>query len=876
MPAPGPDLPLRPGLDPHALPQADVRQADPDLAADRARPRALHPLLPLHALLRERLGGRPARRASTAGDLVVIATFEDEPYRAHFSRQRRRALPGRRADVDGLPLPRAPVGDPERAHRLRPLPRRLQRLGDDARGEGRPRALPQPPGGRRGLALRQGPLRPRPPAGARPHPHAARARPPPRLRGGRATKRRSTPPRRASARPARSVVVAFSGGETVEQATALARLVREGARRRRRAPPGRLGRGPRRVPRTALGDPATPSVCLVLGDDPVVERAPVVDLWLRAARRAGGRGDHASTRPATCRSPPGSAPQVCAGPSRGWRRDAGAPRHRQARSAAPSGSRSSGPRTTPPEAATSGRSQRPAREREGRGRPSTSSRGRRTGAASPPPGTRSARSSEPPAEGEIGALIVSGDEAGYDPRVAELADRARFVLTTAMFQSELTAWSHLVLPGTSYLERDGTMVNLEGRAAAAAPRRRPDGPRRARMALPPGRALRRRDRRLGGADRRGARPSCRPATSSPGRSPTRRPRPAKPAGPGLELVRYTSLFSGAAVERVPQLQFQRPAPEVELAHEDATTRDIAPGRDGRVGSNGTTKELRAKLNRKLRRASCGSPRSTPRASPTACRWRRPMPETLNQPWWIDVIKAVVVINLVMVCFAYATWLERKLLGRMQLRYGPNRAGPFGLLQPIADLVKLIRKESFSPTGAVEPPLLRGARRRGLHGARLVQRHPLRRRLGDRRLRRHRLGRGRLHRRPPHLRPRRHRHLRLPRRRLGERLEVLAARLHAHGRAARLLRGLARALRARRRGHGREPLPRRHRRASSRTRSGTRARRSSGSSSSSSPASPRRTGRRSTCPRPRPSSSPAIRRSTAACATASSPWPSTST
>jgi NADH-quinone oxidoreductase subunit H len=78
-----------------------------------------------------------------------------------------------------------------------------------------------------------------------------------------------------------------------------------------------------------------------------------------------------------------------------------------------------------------------------------------------------------------------------------------------------------------------------------------------------------------------------------------------------------------------------------------------------------------------------------------------VPEQLNQPWWIDVIKALIVINLVMVCFAYATWLERKLLGRMQLRYGPNRAGPYGLGQPIADLVKLIRKESFSPTGAVD-------------------------------------------------------------------------------------------------------------------------------------------------------------------------------
>ncbi|HUC35288.1 MAG TPA: NADH-quinone oxidoreductase subunit H, partial [Gaiellaceae bacterium] len=61
-----------------------------------------------------------------------------------------------------------------------------------------------------------------------------------------------------------------------------------------------------------------------------------------------------------------------------------------------------------------------------------------------------------------------------------------------------------------------------------------------------------------------------------------------------------------------------------------------------------------------------------------------MESGLNQPWWIDLIKALVVINLVMAAFAYCTWLERKLLGRMQLRYGPNRAGPFGLLQPIAD------------------------------------------------------------------------------------------------------------------------------------------------------------------------------------------------
>jgi NADH-quinone oxidoreductase subunit H len=74
---------------------------------------------------------------------------------------------------------------------------------------------------------------------------------------------------------------------------------------------------------------------------------------------------------------------------------------------------------------------------------------------------------------------------------------------------------------------------------------------------------------------------------------------------------------------------------------------------------------------------------------------------MNEPWWIDTIKAFLIVNLVLGAFAYSTWLERKLLGRMQLRYGPNRAGPFGLLQPIADLVKLIRKESFFPTHAVE-------------------------------------------------------------------------------------------------------------------------------------------------------------------------------
>lgn len=60
---------------------------------------------------------------------------------------------------------------------------------------------------------------------------------------------------------------------------------------------------------------------------------------------------------------------------------------------------------------------------------------------------------------------------------------------------------------------------------------------------------------------------------------------------------------------------------------------------------------------------------------------------------------LLIVNFLMIAAAYYTWVERRILGRFQSRLGPNRVGPFGLLQPIADLVKLIAKEDILPRSA---------------------------------------------------------------------------------------------------------------------------------------------------------------------------------
>jgi NADH-quinone oxidoreductase subunit G len=385
-----------------------------------------------------------------------------------------------------------------------------------------------------------------------------------------------------------SVVVAFSGSETVEQAAAVARLAQEGLGSRTALLPDAfhpaLGRFRARLSAIADAD-----VCLVVGDDPVVERAPLVDLWLRTARRNGA--EIITVHPSgTVPVQPGSAASSCA-------ELAGGDSPKELRVAARSLKKAGSVALVWSEDDPTGGAHIAALA-EKLGEKAAVYFLPRT-----PNGHGVAEAwgdaEDPPAEGEVGALIVSGDEAASDRRVGDLAERARFVLTTTMFENEVTLWSHVVVPGTSYLERDGTYVNLEGR------------PQRLRRAVNPPH-----DDELAFFAALASRfgldvdpwPGALPEDHAPlpertGKDVSVAAATARKAkkqnGRGLQVVRYRGLFTGPAVERVPELQFQRSLAEVEISSADARERGIAAGDLVVVSSNGTSRTLTARLNRRL-------------------------------------------------------------------------------------------------------------------------------------------------------------------------------------------------------------------------------------------------------------------------------------
>ncbi len=370
------------------------------------------------------------------------------------------------------------------------------------------------------------------------------------------------------------IVTALSGSETVEQAYALAKLMRRGLASHGAVLPEEISDelDAFRVPLSAIRDA---DVVAVLGDAPVVERAPIVELWIKEARRKGARVtyelDEEVVRGAD------NAILIWCGPlGRGGARVAALARRLGAKGA-----------FYLPETAN------------GRGVCDA------WAAAADADATHPER---------IGLLFVSGDEAAANPDVRALAEQAERVVVVSMFHGLSAGWADLVLPGTSYLERDGTYVNLEGRIQ-----------RLRRAVIPPAPDELAWLSKL--AERFGVDVSPYPAAvfaevsgiayggipfGEVGEFASLHPSSGEEAAAseteplqhsvtrGLRLVRYRPLFSGPAVERVPELQFLRALPQVQLSDSDARERGIQEGDTVTVRSNGTSVELRAHISRELR------------------------------------------------------------------------------------------------------------------------------------------------------------------------------------------------------------------------------------------------------------------------------------
>src|ERR1700694_3882275 len=76
-----------------------------------------------------------------------------------------------------------------------------------------------------------------------------------------------------------------------------------------------------------------------------------------------------------------------------------------------------------------------------------------------------------------------------------------------------------------------------------------------------------------------------------------------------------------------------------------------------------------------------------------------MLEFLNNPIVAGVVKSAVVIFALLTAFAYMTLIERRVVAKLQGRLGPNRAGPSGIFQPVADAIKMAFKEQIVPAQA---------------------------------------------------------------------------------------------------------------------------------------------------------------------------------
>ena len=515
------------------------------------------------------------------------------------------------------------------------------------------------------------------------------------------------------------IVTALSGSETSEIAYGLGALLRRGLE----AHSAVLDESTSAAldafsaPLSTIGDA---DLVVIVGDDDVVDRAPVVDLWLRRARRGGAEIVTIGAR-GTMPSPVGAAADALLGLL--------APDNELGKRL-----RSSERAVLVWSGAGGGGGARLAEAAHELGF------GDKPGCAAfhlpatpNPRGVSEAWAAAADAEESdpepIELLVVSGDEAAGSPSVRALAERADAVIAITMFHSLAVGWADLILPATAALEREGTAMNLEGRVQRLRRAVTPPVPdelawlsklaARFGVELSPHAAVvfeELSERIYGGLrlEQLGERAELPARRSYEAPEPPKPIPPAKAAAPPqghfvgtLRLLRFTPALLGTpgrARAGAPVPAARAGARPVERRRRPARDRDRRPRHGalervvGRV-PRARRPQARRGCRARRRRACCRSPRR--RRGHEGMSGLFVASGSNGEPWWISLIKAVIVINLVLFGFAYLTLIERKVMGRMQLRYGPNRVGPYGLLQPIADLVKLIRKESFFPAAAID-------------------------------------------------------------------------------------------------------------------------------------------------------------------------------
>jgi NADH-quinone oxidoreductase subunit G len=407
------------------------------------------------------------------------------------------------------------------------------------------------------------------------------------------------------------IVTALSGSETIEQAYALARLLRGGLGAHSAVLPEATSPAldAFRAPLSTIG---AAELVVIVGDDAVADRAPVVELWLRQARRNGAE--------IVSVGPTGTVQRLPGSGSTALRELAGSKSAlgRRLRASEQAVVIWSGP--------GGGGGARLAELAHKLGFE------RKPGCAAfhlpaTPNGRGVAEAWASAADGEevdpepIELLIVSGDDAAASPSVRALAEGANAVIALTMFHGLAVGWADVVLPATGYLEREGTVLNLEGRLQRLRRTVLPPVPdelawlaslaRRFGVELsshPPAVFAEVSERIFGGIDAHtlaerahllGRAAYAAPEPAAETRAPSPPPAPEEHFLGDLQLLRYRPLFSGPQVERVRELQFQRPEPELELSATDAEQRALASGDGVLVRSNGTSVALRARINKQL-------------------------------------------------------------------------------------------------------------------------------------------------------------------------------------------------------------------------------------------------------------------------------------